>query len=279
MFTAKDIIDMKNSGISIADIATLQGSGVSAAEQSSAPAATMEYIGGASAPAKTAKAVEQFTGPKGTLECDICIANGTSVCEGVPQAVGHGKNVTKAQKKQGYTYPCRCTDVSEGHNRQFVNLTEGQGHLKVHKDRGPSAKQQKFFVEYFVKANPALQIGWDEGLQLVVPTGTTTAKPAAKAAAKKPSAAAKADAKSREEIIAAGCSYVMTNGNVCGRPVEAILDGLSGYCSTPGGTKWNHAESAEAEANTAKLIQGGEAADTPPVGNAVSGVLEADLDG
>ena len=273
MFTVKQIVELKAEGFSMAEIATLQGSGASAAEQSTAPSATtVEMIGGASAPTKTAKAVDPFSGPKGTLECDVCVANGNSLCEGVPQAKGHGKNVTKQEKKQGYTYPCRCTDVSVGHNRQFVNLTEGQGHMKIHVVNVPSAKQQKYFVGFFVNTY-GVAIGWDEKTGTVVPTGTTK-----QAGAKAPSKAAKAAAKSREQLIAAGCMSIKTDGLVCGRPVEAIIDGLSGHCSTPGGTRWNHAEAAEAAANTAKLIQGGEAADVPPVGNAVSGVVDTDLD-
>ena len=76
MFTVKQIVELKAEGFSMAEIATLQGSGASAAEQSTAPSATtVEMIGGASAPTKTAKAVDPFSGPKGTLECDVCVAN------------------------------------------------------------------------------------------------------------------------------------------------------------------------------------------------------------
>jgi hypothetical protein len=269
MFTVKQIVELKAEGFSMAEIATLQGSGASAAEQSTAPSATtIEMVGGATAPAKAAKAADPFSGPKGTLECDVCVANGNSLCEGVPQAKGHGKNVTKQEKKQGYIYPCRCTDVSKGHNRQFVNLTEGEGHMKTHKVRTPSAKQQKYFVGFF-EDTYGVAIAWDEKTETVVPTGTTKAKPAAKAA----SPAAKAAAKSKEQLIAAGCQTIMTNGSLCGRPVKGIIDSLSGYCQS-----WGHLKAAEAEADTAKLINGGEAADVPPVGNAVSGVVEADLD-
>jgi|13_taG_2_1085334.scaffolds.fasta_scaffold37027_3 hypothetical protein len=81
---------------------------------------------------KTVEPVE-FTGPKGTKTCKKCISEGDALCKGAPQEIYGGKLSGEARKK--FPYPCRCEDITVGHNRQFVNAPLGRKnkHARTHK--------------------------------------------------------------------------------------------------------------------------------------------------
>ena len=77
--------------------------------------------------------VVEFTGPKGTIECKKCIAEGDALCEGAPREKFHGNFSAVARKN--WKYACRCSDTSEHHNRQFASSPTGRKnkHSNTHK--------------------------------------------------------------------------------------------------------------------------------------------------